>query len=67
MALGTGQLEWVAEVEYGKIRFGHVINRTGHFHDPEPLRIPAEIRADLALVQAEADGLLDEIVTGGTL
>ena len=55
-----------AWIDPGKTQIGYEISFTRHFYKPQPLRSLAEIRADLEALQAEAEGLLDQIVaTGG--
>lgn len=39
---------------------------TRYFYQPKPLRTPEEISRDIVAVQQEAEGLLDELLKGGT-
>ena len=56
-----------ASIDPGKTQIGYEISFTRHFYKPQPLRTLDEIRADLEALQAEAEGLLDQIVAiGGT-
>ena len=56
-----------AWIDPGKIQIGYEISFTRHFYKPQPLRSLAEIKGDLEALQAEAEGLIDQIVaTGGT-
>jgi len=54
---------WIDET---KTQIGYEISFTRHFYKPTPLRSLDEIRADLEALQAEAEGLLDEIVSPAT-
>jgi len=54
-----------AWVDNDKTQIGYEISFTRHFYKPAPLRSLDEIKADIETLQAEAEGLLDEIVTGG--
>lgn len=59
-----------AWIDESKTKIGYEISFTRHFYKPQPLRSLDEIRGDLEALQAEAEGLLDEIVapapsTGG--
>lgn len=51
-----------AWIEHSKTQIGYEISFTRHFYKPTPLRTLEEIRADLEALQAEAEGLLDQIV-----
>jgi len=53
-----------AWIDHGKTQIGYEISFTRHFYKPTPLRSLDEIRADLEALQAEAEGLLDQIVAG---
>ena len=44
---------------------GYEISFTRHFYKPQPLRTLDEIRADIVIVEKEAENLLAEIVKGG--
>jgi type I restriction enzyme M protein len=46
-------------------KVGYEISFTRHFYQPQPLRTLAEIRADIATVEEEAKGLLDELLHAG--
>ena len=50
---------WIKE-EATKI--GYEISFTREFYKPQPLRTLEEIRADILVVEKEAEGLLDEIL-----
>lgn len=54
-----------AWIDHDKTQIGYEISFTRHFYKPTPLRTLDEIKADLEALQAEAEGLLDEIVVGG--
>jgi type I restriction enzyme M protein len=47
-------------------KIGYEISFTRHFYQPQPLRTLDAIRADILAVEKEADGLLDELLKGGT-
>jgi type I restriction enzyme M protein len=51
-----------AWIDHDKTQTGYEISFTRHFYKPTPLRTLDEIRADLAALQQEAEGLLGEIV-----
>ncbi len=51
-----------AWIDHAKTQVGYEISFTRHFYKPTPLRSLEEIKADLKALQAEAEGLLDEIV-----
>jgi type I restriction enzyme M protein len=51
-----------AWIDHAKTQIGYEISFTRHFYKPTPLRSLDEIKADLEALQAEAEGLLDEIV-----
>jgi type I restriction enzyme M protein len=55
-----------AWIDHSKTLVGYEISFTRHFYKPRPLRTLEEIRADLESLQAEAEGLLDQIVATGT-
>jgi type I restriction enzyme M protein len=46
-------------------KIGYEISFTRHFYKPQPLRTLDEIRADIVIVEQEAENLLAEIVKGG--
>jgi hypothetical protein len=54
-----------AWIDHDKTEIGYEISFTRHFYKPTPLRLLEEIKADLEALQAEAEGLLDEIVSPG--
>jgi type I restriction enzyme M protein len=47
-------------------KIGYEISFTRHFYQPQPLRTLDAIRADILAVEKEAEGLLDELLKGGT-
>ena len=47
------------------IKVGYEISFTRHFYKPTPLRSLQDIRADIAALEKETEGLLAEIVGGG--
>jgi len=47
------------------VKTGYEISFTRYFYKPQPLRTLQEIRADIAALQKETEGLLDEIIGGG--
>jgi type I restriction enzyme M protein len=53
-----------AWIDAGKTKVGYEISFTRHFYRPPALRTLAEIRADIAALEAETDGLLDEVMGG---
>jgi type I restriction enzyme M protein len=53
---------WIKE---DATRIGYEISFTRHFYQPQPLRTLDEIRADILAVEKEAEGLFDELLTGG--
>ena len=54
-----------AWIDHDKTQIGYEISFTRHFYKPTPLRTLEDIKADLEALQAEAEGLLDEIVSPG--
>jgi type I restriction enzyme M protein len=52
---------WIKE-EATKI--GYEVSFTRHFYKPQPLRTLAEISADILAIEREAEGLLDDLLTG---
>lgn len=48
-----------------KVVIGYEISFTKYFYQPVQLRSLAEITADIRAIEAETDGLLDEIIGGG--
>ena len=55
-----------AWIDPAKTQIGYEISFTRHFYKPQPLRTLEEIRADLEALQAEGEGLLEQIVGGAT-
>ena len=55
-----------AWIDPDKTQIGYEISFTRHFYKPQPLRTLEEIRADLEALQAEGEGLLEQIVGGAT-
>ena len=55
-----------AWIDESKTKIGYEISFTRHFYKPQPLRTLAEIRTDILAVQKEAEGVLDELLKGGT-
>lgn len=51
-----------AWIDPDKTRIGYEISFTRHFYKPQPLRSLSEIRADLEALQAESEGLLEQIL-----
>ncbi|MEI7835675.1 MAG: N-6 DNA methylase [Planctomycetota bacterium] len=54
-----------AWIDESKSQTGYEISFTRYFYQTQPLRTLDEIRADLESLQAEAEGLLDQILRGG--
>lgn len=54
-----------AWIDHSKTLVGYEISFTRHFYKPKPLRTLDQIRIDLETLQAEAEGLLDQIVATG--
>ena len=48
------------------VKTGYEVSFTRHFYKPQPLRKLEEIRADILALERETEGLLGEIVGGGT-
>ena len=46
-------------------KIGYEVSFTRHFYKPQPLRELKDIRADIAALEKETEGLLAEIVKGG--
>ena len=55
-----------AWIDHVKTQIGYEISFTRHFYKPKPLRSLDEIKTDLEALQAEAEGLLDQIVAEGS-
>jgi len=56
-----------AWIDHSKTVIGYEISFTRHFFKPQPLRSLEEIRADLEALQAEAEGLLDQIIDNAAM
>ncbi|MBN1578282.1 MAG: SAM-dependent DNA methyltransferase [Chitinispirillaceae bacterium] len=50
---------WIKE---GSTKIGYEISFTRHFYKPQPMRSLADIHAEIASVQKEAEGLLDGLL-----
>ncbi len=48
------------------VKIGYEISFARHFYKPRPLRTLDEISADILAIEKETEGLLVEIVGGGT-
>ena len=48
-------------------KIGYEISFTRHFYKPQPLRTLAEISADILAIEKEAEGLLDGLLTTGSV
>ena len=48
------------------IKTGYEISFTRYFYKPQPLRTLEEIRADILALEQETEGLLSEIIGGGS-
>ena len=55
-----------AWIDEAATKIGYEVSFTRHFYKPQPLRTLDEIRADIVALEKETEGLLDEIVKGGT-
>ena len=51
-----------AWVDESKTAIGYEISFTRHFYKPQPLRTLEEIKADILALEAETEGLLEEII-----
>ncbi|HBO44990.1 MAG TPA: restriction endonuclease subunit S, partial [Planctomycetaceae bacterium] len=51
-----------AWIDRDKTQIGYEISFTRHFYKPTPLRSLEEIKADLEVLQTEAEGLLEQII-----
>jgi type I restriction enzyme M protein len=60
--LPYAQDAWVDE---SATKIGYEVSFTRYFYKPQPLRTLDEIRKDIAALEKESEGLLDEIVKGG--
>jgi type I restriction enzyme M protein len=54
---------WVKE---GATKIGYEVSFTRHFYKPQPLRTLDEIRADILAEEEAAEGLLGELLKGGS-
>ncbi|MHB2007153.1 MAG: type I restriction-modification system subunit M [Acidobacteriaceae bacterium] len=54
---------WVKE---DATKIGYEVSFTQHFYKPQPLRTLEEISADILAIEKEAEGLLDDLLTGAT-
>ncbi|MCK4659371.1 MAG: SAM-dependent DNA methyltransferase [Phycisphaerae bacterium] len=54
-----------AWIDADKTQIGYEVSFTRHFYKPEPLRSLEEIREDILALEAERDGLLQQIVADG--
>jgi type I restriction enzyme M protein len=52
-----------AWIDEGATKIGYEVSFTRYFYKPTPLRSLDEIKSDLKALQAEAEGLIDDIVT----
>ena len=57
-----GKYEPDAWVNNDATKIGYEVSVTRHFYKPQPLRILAEISADILAVEKEAEGLLDGLL-----
>ena len=48
----------------GRVKVGYEISFTRYFYQPQPLRAPEEIWADIRALERESEGLLGEILGG---
>jgi len=53
---------WIKE---SATKIGYEVSFTRHFYKPQPLRTLDQIRADIAALEKETEGLIGEIVKGG--
>ncbi|HDL86017.1 MAG TPA: SAM-dependent DNA methyltransferase, partial [Candidatus Acetothermia bacterium] len=54
---------WYVE---SSVKIGYEISFTRYFYKPQPMRSLEEIRADILALEQETEGLLDEIIGGGS-
>jgi len=54
-----------AWIDASKTVIGYEISFTRHFYKPQPLRSLEEIEADIRALEAEAEGLLEDVLVGG--
>ena len=48
------------------VRIGYEISFNRYFYKPQPLRTLEQIRADILALEKETEGLLEEIIEGGS-
>ena len=51
-----------AWIDDASTKIGYEISFTRYFYKPQPMRTLEEIKADIAALQKETEGLLDEIM-----
>ena len=54
---------WIKE---DATKIGYEVSFTRHFYKPQPLRTLEDIRADILAIEQEAEGVLDDLLKGGT-
>ena len=54
----------LAYIKSGTEKIGYELSFTKYFYQPVQLRTLEEITADIRAIEAETDGLLDEIIGG---
>jgi len=61
-------LPYAADAWYDpeSVKTGYEISFTRYFYKPQPLRTLEKIRADILALERETEGLLDEIIGGGS-
>ena len=61
-------LPYAADAWYqpDSVRIGYEISFTQYFYKPKPMRTLEEIRANIVALEKETEGLLEEIIGGGT-
>ena len=61
-------LPYAADAWYdpASVKTGYEVSFTRYFYKPQPMRTLEEIRADILALEKETEGLLGEIVGGGT-
>ena len=69
-AMKVSGVEWLGDVpahwELRRLKVGYEISFTRYFYKPQPMRTLAEIRADILALEKETEGLLDDILGGGS-
>ncbi len=58
-------IPWLCDVP-GSVKTGYEVSFTRTFYKPKPMRTLDEIRADILALEKETEGLLGEIIKGGT-